>query len=278
MVDCSTLPFRREAMLLNNMIRQKTGVVLESLRLRIKDGIKAASTLDFQGIQIDATQREIAPENLSQTGRRELKRIIDLNRLCLCALGGELGVGFTNHNEFDFIIKRTKEIINLALDLQTNIVTLQIGSIPTDNGTTHWRAVNTALSEIGQHAENYGCRLAVKASYDNYSTLKDFLKSLHTDGVKLIYDPASLMITNKDPINGIYELHEYIVHTNLWDTRQTEEGRQIEVPIGDGIIPVEEFASALDSTGYYGSYVINSKTMRDPIENIKKSKGYLDRF
>jgi len=76
------------------MIRQKTGVVLESLRLRIKDGIATAANLGFKGIQIDATQREIAPENLSQTGRRELKRIVDLNRLCLCALGGELGVGF----------------------------------------------------------------------------------------------------------------------------------------------------------------------------------------
>ncbi|MBC8552663.1 MAG: sugar phosphate isomerase/epimerase [Candidatus Brocadiales bacterium] len=260
------------------MIKQKTGIVLESLRLRIKDGIKAASTLGFKGIQIDATQREIAPENLSQTGRRELKRIIDLNKLCICALGGELGVGFINHNEFDFIIKRTKEIINLALDLQTSIVTVQIGSIPTDNGSTHWHAVNTALSEVGQHAENYGCRLAVKASYDNYPTLKDFLKSLYTEGVKLIYDPASLMTTNLDPIKGVYELHEYIIHTNLWDTRQTEEGRQIEVPIGEGIIPVEEFASALDSTGYHGFYVINSKTMQDPIENIKKGKEFLDRF
>ncbi|WP_162532230.1 sugar phosphate isomerase/epimerase family protein [Candidatus Scalindua japonica] len=260
------------------MIKQRTGIVLESFRLRIKDGINVASTLGFKGIQIDATQREIAPENISQTGRRELKRILDMNRLCICALRGELGAGFTNHNEFDYIIQRTKEIINLALDLQTAIITVQIGSIPTDQGTTHWHALNTALSEIGQHAENYGCRLAVKASYVNYSTLKDFLKSLHTDGVKVIYDPASLMTNNLDPIKGVYELHEYIVHTNLWDTRQTEEGRQIEVPIGDGIIPVEEFASSLDSTGYYGFYVINSKTMQNPVESIKKSKEFLDRF
>ncbi len=260
------------------MIRQKTGLVLESLRLRTKDGIKTASTLGFQGIQIDATQREIAPENLSQSGRREIKRIIDLNRLCLCALGGELGVGFTNANEFDFLIKRTKEIINLALDLQAGIVTVQIGSIPKDNSTTHWHAVNTALSEIGIHAENYGCRLAVKASYDNYSTLKDFLKSLHTNGVKLIYDPASLMINNLDPIKGIYELYEYIAHTNLWDTRQTEEGRQIEVAIGEGIIPVEELVSALDATGYCGFYVVNSNTMQHPVENIKKGKEFLDKY
>ena len=63
------------------MIKQKTGVVLESLRLGIKSGINAASTLGFKGIQIDATQGDIAPENLSQTGRLELKRMVSNNRL-----------------------------------------------------------------------------------------------------------------------------------------------------------------------------------------------------
>ena len=99
------------------MIKQKTGVVLESLRLRIKDGIKTASTLGFKGVQIDATQRDITPENLSHTGRRELRRVIDLNRLELCALGGELGIGFINENEFDFLINRIKAIPNQCSNL-----------------------------------------------------------------------------------------------------------------------------------------------------------------
>ena len=43
------------------MIRQKTGIALESFRLGIKDSIKTASTLGFKGIQIDATQRDITP-------------------------------------------------------------------------------------------------------------------------------------------------------------------------------------------------------------------------
>ena len=61
------------------MIRQKTGVALESFRLGIKGGIETASALGFKGVQIDATQRDITPENLSQTGRRDLNRIISSN-------------------------------------------------------------------------------------------------------------------------------------------------------------------------------------------------------
>ncbi len=260
------------------MINQRIGVVLESLRLGIKEGIKTASVLGFKGIQINATQKELTPETLPRTGRRELKRILSINRLRLCALGGELGAGFINENEFDLLIKRTREIINLALDLQTNIITIQIGNVPMDIDSTHSHAVCAALNEIGRHAENYGCRLAAKIPFDDYSKLKKFLGILQTQGIKLNYDPASLMMNNLDPIKGIYELHEFIVHTNLWDTRQAGEGRQIEVPIGEGIIPIEEFISTLESIGYYGFYVINSKGFQQPIENIKKGKEFLEKF
>ncbi len=118
------------------MIRQKTGVVLESFQLGIKGSIKAASALGFKGVQIDATQGDITPGNLSQTGRQDLNRIISSNKLCLCALGGELGVGFEDENEFDLIIKKIKKIINLALDLHTNVVTIQIGNIPVARGSS----------------------------------------------------------------------------------------------------------------------------------------------
>ncbi|MCP5006081.1 MAG: hypothetical protein GY941_19400 [Planctomycetes bacterium] len=94
------------------MISQRIGVVLESFRLRIKEGIKAVSTLGFKGIQIDATQKDITPENLPSTGRRELKRIIDQNRLRLCALSGEIGIGLINENELDFFIVRTAHHIH----------------------------------------------------------------------------------------------------------------------------------------------------------------------
>ena len=260
------------------MIRQRLGVVLESLRLNIKEGIKTASALGFKGIQINATQNELSPEDLSQTGRRELKRILDISKLHLCALSGELGAGFINENQFDFLIKRTKQIINLALDLQTTIITIQIGKIPTETGSAHWNTVSSVLNEIGMHAENYGCRLAARASFDSFSTVKEYLTSLQTQGIRLIYDPATFMLNNLDPIKGLYELHEYIEHTSLWDTRQTGEGRNIEVPIGEGVTPVEEFVSTLESIGYYGFYVINSKGTPQPIESIKKGREFLERF
>jgi sugar phosphate isomerase/epimerase len=260
------------------MISQRIGVVHESLGLGIKEGVSTASGLGFKGIQINATLGDITPENMSQSGRRELKRILSINKLRLCALGGELGAGFINENEFDFLIKKIQGVINMALDLQTNVITIQIGNIPGEAGSSHWDAVGAALKEIGAHAENYGCRLASKIRYDDYSKLKGFLSSLETKGIGLVYDPASLMMSGLDHIKGIIELHDFIELTNLWDTRQTEEGRHVEVPIGDGIVPFQEVISTLETVGYYGFYVINSNVSQQPIENIKKGKEFLERF
>lgn len=257
-------------------MKKRIGVVLESLRLRIKDGIKTASVLGFHGIQMSTALKELKPENLSLTGRRELRRLINIHQLHLCAIGGSFGSGFVNENEFDFSIKKIKEVINLALDLQTDIVTIPIGSNPADSDSSHGSMVRSALCEIGRHAENYGCRLAASISFDDTSTLIKFLTSLETQGIRLTYDPASLILNNLDPIKSIFELHEYIAHTNLWDTSQSGEGRQREVPLGEGIVPVQEFVSTLDAVGYQGFYMISSRDVEQPVEIIKKGKEFLE--
>lgn len=260
------------------MMKKGIGVVLESFRLRIKDGIKTASVLGFHGIQINTVPKELKPENLSQTGRRELRRLINIHKLHLYAIGEECGSDFVNENEFDYSIKKIKETINLALDLRTNIITIPIGSPSEDSDSSHGSMVRSALNEIGRHAENYGCCLAASISFEETSTVKKFLASLETQGIKLIYDPASLIMKGVDPIKSILELHEYIIHTNLWDIRQSGEGRQREVPLGEGVVPVQEFISTLDAVGYQGSYMISSRRVEQPIDIIKRGKEFLEQL
>lgn len=258
-------------------MKQRIGVVLESLRLNIKDGIKTASILGFHGIQISTAQKVLTPENFSQTGRREFRRLLNINQLSLCAIGEGFGSGFVNENEFDFSIKRIKETVNLALDLQTNIVTIQIGSLPADSGSSHGSMVRSALNEIGRYAENYGCCLAANISFDSITPVKDFLVSLETEGIKLTYDPVSLLMNKLDPIKSIFDLHQYLIHTNIFDIKQSGEGRQREVPLGEGIVPTQEFTSTLDAVGYQGFYVINSHGSEQPVEIIKRGKEFLEK-
>ena len=52
------------------MGRLKIGVIIDSFRLGVKEGIRKAASLGVDGFQIWATYGEMAPENLTQTGRR----------------------------------------------------------------------------------------------------------------------------------------------------------------------------------------------------------------
>ena len=76
------------------MKRFKIGVMVDSFRLGIEEGIKKAAEVGGEGIQIYATSGEFAPENLSPARRKELLDIIKSNGLVVSALCGDLGARF----------------------------------------------------------------------------------------------------------------------------------------------------------------------------------------
>ena len=59
------------------MGRLKVGVMIESFRLGVKKGIRKAAELGADGFQIYVTQGEMAPWNLTETGRRDFKHLVE---------------------------------------------------------------------------------------------------------------------------------------------------------------------------------------------------------
>ena len=55
------------------MARLKIGVMIESLRLGVRPGIERAAELGLDGFQVYVTGGEMAPENLTHSGRRDFR-------------------------------------------------------------------------------------------------------------------------------------------------------------------------------------------------------------
>ena len=68
-------------------MKRKIGVIIDSLRLGVRDGIRKAKELGADGFQVYCTGGEMAPENLSKSGRKELRKFVsDLGlRIAPCA-------------------------------------------------------------------------------------------------------------------------------------------------------------------------------------------------
>jgi sugar phosphate isomerase/epimerase len=263
------------------MKRLNIGVRLESLRLSLREGIRKAASIGFKGFQADATRGELSPINLSATGRRDFLRFITTYKIQLSSLCGKVAPSFTNVNELDEIIEKTKAIINLAVDLRTNVVTTAIGIVPGDENAKQWGVMTAALNEVGNYAESYGCSLATETGNEDPQLLKRFLSQLNNRGVKVNYDPSKLAPSGFDPLKGIYDLHEYIAQVMAKNERRTDEGRLIETPLDEGTVPFKDFVYALIEVGFGGFYIIETESALggpNPIESVAKAKEFLERI
>jgi hypothetical protein len=69
----------------------KIGVIVDSFRAGIEEGIKKAALIGAQGLQLYATSGEMSPENLSAGRKREILDRIESNGMAVSAICGDMG-------------------------------------------------------------------------------------------------------------------------------------------------------------------------------------------
>ena len=267
----------------------RIGVLVDCLKLGVKNGIVKARELGFDGIQVYATHGEIAPDNLSQSGRAEFREFVAANRLQLAALVGEVG-GFDDPATVEQRVDRVKEILVLAEDLHTPVVSGHIGVVQSEGTDLKRECVVHALEELGAFGEKVGVFFAAETGMESTPVMKGLLDGLQTASVKVNYDPANLvMVSGDDPIAGVGTLADYIVHVHAKDgmkkgtwspvelqTEIAEKGPDsvkfddwfVETPFGEGHVDVQRFITALAEIGYEGFLTIEREAGDNPIEDI----------
>ena len=279
----------------------KIGVMVDSFRLSLEDGIRKAAEVGAAGIQIYSTSGGMAPENLSALRRKEILDLIRSNGLVVSALCGDLGGhGFTGKEDNAWKIEKSKRIMDLARDLDTNVVTTHIGVVPEDSGNSRWEILQEACRTLGEYGESVGACFAIETGPELASTLGAFLKSLDSKGVGVNLDPANLvMVTGDDPAAAVKTLKEYIVHTHAKDgimLKKTQPERIYnffaeggvedikleeyfrEVPLGEGSVNFDKYLNALSSVGYKGFLTIEREVGNDPEGDIRKAVKFLEKM
>ncbi len=158
-----------------------------------------------QGVQVYSTRGDISPEELIGPKRREFLDMVKDHGLVISALCGDLGRGFGNAEKNPQLIEDSKRILDLAKELETDIVTTHIGVVPPPTPTIpatrscRTRAASWLRTRIAGGAFRHRNRPG------NLRTLKDFLDSLHSTGVAVNLDPANLvMVTGDDPAKAVH--------------------------------------------------------------------------
>lgn len=275
------------------------GVILESFKKDRRTAIEKAEKMGANGIQMYATEGENSPENLSKTDRIELKHEIESNNMVFSALCGDLGKEFGNRELNPALIEKSKRIVELAKDLGTDIVTTHIGVVPEDKNHERYKIMQEACFELSQFADSMEAHFAIETGPERAVVLKDFLDDLSSKGVAVNLDPANFkMVTGDDPVQAVYTLKDYIVHTHAKDGNRLKISnpefiyRAVhpvpqgfddvqyfeEVPLGKGSVDFVNYLTALDDIGYRGFLTIEREVGEEPEKDIQTAYDFLKRI
>lgn len=269
------------------------GVITDSFRLPFPKAVKKAVEVGATGIQAYAVSGDMSPEALTPAKRKEVLNIINSNGIIISALCGDFGKGFGDPALNPNLIERSKRVVDLALDLNTNIVTTHIGVIPEDKNHPRYIIMQEACYELAKYADSVGAHFAVETGPERAIVLKDFLDSLGSKGVAVNLDPANfVMVTGDDPVEAVYTLKDYIVHTHAKDgIKLLDKDPEIiyhiiedeldsqtafrEVPLGEGSVDFPRYLKALDDIGYRGFLTIEREVGPEPAKDIEMAVNFL---
>ena len=274
------------------------GVILESFRTDRSTAIKKAAAIGANGIQMHSTYGENAPENLSAQARKDLLREVKDNGLVFSALCGDLGHGFGDKERNPQLIEKSKAIIDLAKELETNVVTTHIGVVPDDPNHDRYKIMQEACFALAAYAASVDAHFAIETGPETSLVLKHFLDSLNSTGVAVNLDPANLrMVTGDDPVQAVYNLRKYIVHTHAKDGVMLERGNPEwiygvikapedvagirffeEVPLGTGSVDFPAYLKALEAIGYTGYLTIEREVGENPAADIGTAVNFLNKI
>ncbi len=276
----------------------RIGIIADCLGLPFRESMEACAELGAEGVQLYAVEGDMNPDMLTAAQIAEKKSIIRGCGLEVTALCGDLGGhGFARREENRRKIDKSKRIVELALAMDCHIVTTHIGVVPEDSGSDTYKVIQEACNELAEYAHKRGAFFAIETGPEPVERLKRFLDSLSSRGVAVNYDPANLvMVTGDDPVEGVYTLRDYIVHTHAKDgimLRKTDpkivydffaEGGIgdlrlgdyfLETSLGQGKVDFAGYLKALSDVGYEGYLTIEREVGDNPAEDIKHAIAFL---
>jgi sugar phosphate isomerase/epimerase len=256
----------------------RIGVVLESMRLPFRHGLPQAAKMGAAGVQVDAA-RDLAPDRLTETGRRELKNLLRTYAQDLTAFNCPLRRGLDVADNQQPRLEYVRGAMSLAFELSPRIVIAPLPKLPGESEPERARLMREALLDLGRHGDRVGTVLALEVGMDPPEAVAAYLDTFDVGSLKVNYDPANLLVNGFDPVKGVIPLHRRIAHTHARDARRSTVSRGAqEVPLGAGDIDWLSYIGSLVAVEYRGWLTIDRETGEDRQRDVERGVGFLKRM
>jgi sugar phosphate isomerase/epimerase len=255
----------------------KIGVRLESLGLPLRRALGEANRLGVSGVQVDSAG-DLAPNNLSQTGRREFRHLLRSHNLELTALGCPLRRGLDTAADQQPRLEHVRKVLTLSADLGPRLVIVQAGPIPEQPDGDRGRLLDESLRDLARHADRVGAALALETGLESGAALAAYLNRFDTGSLGANLDPGNLLMHGLDPYESTRALHGSVRHVHAKDARRASASRAAqEVPLGQGDVDWMQFLGTLAEIEYRGWIVVEREAGENRLADVAAGVALLRR-
>jgi len=257
------------------MLPLKIAIQLRSLRMPFKQALTTASRLGAAAVEIDARE-ELKPNELSQTGRRQLRKMLDDLNLQVAAVGFRTRRGYNVVEALDRRVTATKDAMRLAQQLGTTVLVNQVGLVPPSSEMPEWQTLTDALTDIGAFGQHTGVMLAAETGSESGPDLARLIAALPDGTLGVTFSPGNLIINGFEAVDAIAAVGRHITYVHAKDgVRDLARGRGDEVPLGRGLADFPALLGALEDFGYRGYLCIERTGADDPMYEISQAVKFL---
>jgi sugar phosphate isomerase/epimerase len=252
----------------------KLALDLATLEQPPAEALKTAAGLGVEGVVIDA-RGDFAPARLSQTGLRQLRKVLADGRLRVAAVRFRTRRGYYDAGELDARVAATKKTLEMAYALGAGTVLNYVGRVPAPD-SADWNMLREVLNDLGRFGHRVGALLAAETGPDAPADLARLLAALEPAALMVDLDPGALLINGHSPQDAVGALNTAIRHVELTDARTDSSwGRGRFVPLGEGTADLPSVLSALEAHDYRGWLTIRPTDEGHPVDQASQAIQYL---
>ncbi|HTW95012.1 MAG TPA: TIM barrel protein [Tepidisphaeraceae bacterium] len=270
------------------------GVVAGVLSDDPRQAAQRAQAGKFGGLQFDLKMGQLDLTELSETGRREFRRMLADSAQKLIALRADAGAdGLTVGADVDRVLWRFQKSLAAAAALTAPMVCLDLGRLPAPASIVDKRPpitpeqagiiilpkaiqmqtspaatappdakfvaqVDEVLAMLGAWADQYGVTVAMRSSLSPFSALKRALDRAACPWLAVDFDPVDALQDGRD-LDAIFsDLGGAIRHVRGRDAMVGDRQRVRPAQIGRGAVGWPSITARLEEAGFNGWITVDS--------------------
>lgn len=253
----------------------KIGIQIASLGQPLKVALQTAARLGATGVEIDA-RTDIRPKELTDTGRRQLKKWMDDLNLRVASVRFRTRRGYDVLDDLDQRIDATKEAMRFAYTLGCNVVVNQIGMVPEDAAHPSYSQLQICLTDLARFGQHVGAMLAAETGSEPGERLAGLIESTGEKTIGIAFNPANLIANSFSAEDGLTACAPHVLLVHARDAvRDLARGRGIDVPLGRGSAEFPVILANLEQRQYNGWFVIDREPSPTAIQEIGYAVAFL---